>query len=163
MPTAHVPSVETSRPRIVESLSATYLRRATSNASRNVKSRSRRARIICADWMKRSAVRQTSTFAVESLLSTAAVSAAGVCGIAPRNTRAPSALQVSGARSLITQPSGKPDDVASSVAGASFGSRSAARTSGTTRSTLSRCSIFATSSPLSTARPFPASFHARRA
>ncbi len=113
--------------------------------------------------MYRSAVRHTSTSVVVSDDSTRTVSLAAVCGMAPRKTRAPSSLQKSGERSLTTHPSGKPAAVVSRTTGARLGSASEARTSGITRSTLSRSLIWGTSFPFRTAMPVPASFHASRA
>ena len=149
---------------MVWSASVMYFFAATPNALRKVKLRSWFARIIWSDWTRSSAVFHTSTFAASSV-DRRVVSSAGTCSFTPKKTRALSSLQASAARSLITQPLGRPSAcAASSTTGTAAGapSFSAAVMSGKASSTLSRSRIFSTSLPLSTASPVPASFHWRR-
>ena len=132
-----------------------------SNALRKVKLRSWFARIIWSDCTRSSAVFHTSTSAASSS-DRRVVSGAGACSLIPKKTRALSSLHASGARSLMTQPLGRPSAFAASSTTGSAAvapSFSAAVMSGKATSTLSRSRIFSTSLPLSTARPVPASFH----
>ena len=151
---------------MVSSASLTKRFAARSNACLKVKLRSPSALIICADWIRSSAVFHTSTSGDSSVVRRVVVSGAGTCSLMPKNTRLLSSLHVSAARSLITQPLRKPSAFAGSrtIAAAfpSASSSNAARTSGKASRTVSFSRIFSTSDPLRTASAYPSSFHASR-